>query len=111
MEALIAEAQALPQNKLSKDILDLALIAYTQRIEHFEVAMYGTLREYASALGDSDTASQLQSTLEEEQSAVHQLSCISQAIAARIASAELGNKRIQPSFTEETRTTKIKPAA
>jgi ferritin-like metal-binding protein YciE len=116
MEALIAELQALPEAGLSPDILDLALIAYAQRIEHYEIAMYGTLRDYANALEDSDTASQLQSTLEEEQKADRQLTSIGQAITARVASREIANEKIQPSFAEETRTietrtAKIKPAA
>jgi ferritin-like metal-binding protein YciE len=116
MEALIAELQALPEAGLSPDILDLALIAYAQRIEHYEIAMYGTLRDYANALGDSDTALQLQSTLEEEQNADRQLTSIGQAITARVASREIANEKIQPSFAEETRTietrtAKIKPAA
>jgi ferritin-like metal-binding protein YciE len=116
MEALIAELQVLPEAGLSPDMLDLALIAYAQRIEHYEIAMYGTLRDYANALGDSDTALQLQSTLEEEQNADRQLTSIGQAITARVASREIANEKIQPSFAEETRTietrtAKIKPAA
>jgi ferritin-like metal-binding protein YciE len=116
MQALIAEFQALPEAGLSPDILDLALIAYAQRIEHYEIAMYGTLRDYANALGHSDTASQLQSTLEEEQNSDRQLTSIGQAITVRVASREIANEKIQPSFAEETRTTetrttKIKPAA
>lgn len=111
MEGLIAELQALQQQELSPDVLDLALIAYSQRIEHYEIAMYGTLRDYAHALGDSDTASQLQSTLEEEQNADRQLTGIGQAITARVASTEIANEKIQPSFAEEPKATKIKPAA
>jgi len=116
MQALIAEFQVLPEAGLSPDILDLALIAYAQRIEHYEIAMYGTLRDYANALGHSDTASQLQSTLEEEQNSDRQLTSIGQAITVRVASREIANEKIQPSFAEETRTTetrttKIKPAA
>jgi ferritin-like metal-binding protein YciE len=110
MEALITELQALREEGLSPEVLDLALIAYTQRIEHYEIAMYATLRDYAHALGDGDTASQLQSTLEEEQNADRQLTTIGQVITARVASAESANKRIQPAVAEEGKT-KIEPAA
>ena len=114
MGALIAELQALQEQDLSPDVCDLALIAYAQRIEHYEIAMYGTLRDYANALGDGDTALQLQSTLEEEQNADRQLTSIGQTITARVASAEMPNEvneKIQPSFADEPRATKIKPAA
>lgn len=110
METLIAELQDLQQEGLSCDILDLALIAYAQRIEHYEIVLYGTLRDYAHALGDGDTASHLQSTLEEEQNADRQLTSIGQAITARVASTEVANEKIRASFAEVT-TTKVKPAA
>ena len=110
METLIAELQDLQQEGLSSDILDLALIAYVQRIEHYEMALYGTLRDYAHALGDGDTALHLQSTWEEEQSTDRQLTSIGQAITARVASTELAKEKIRSSFAEAT-PSKIKPAA
>ena len=48
------------------DVLDAALIGAAQRIEHYELAAYGCARTYARTLGDSDAASLLQQTLDEE---------------------------------------------
>src|SRR5258705_6967579 len=48
------------------ETLDAALIAAAQRIEHYEMASYGTARSYAEALGDYDAVRVLQQTLDEE---------------------------------------------
>lgn len=48
------------------ETLDAALIAAAQRIEHYEIASYGTTRSYAEALGDYDAVKILQQTLDEE---------------------------------------------
>jgi ferritin-like metal-binding protein YciE len=48
------------------ETLDAALIAAAQRIEHYEIASYGTARSYAEALGDYDAVRILQQTLDEE---------------------------------------------
>jgi hypothetical protein len=51
------------------DLVDAALVATAQRIEHVEIAMYGTLRTYAETLGYTYAAQLLQQTLEEERAA------------------------------------------
>ena len=48
------------------ELLDAAMIAAAQRIEHYEIAGYGCARTYASLLGDNDGAELLQLTLDEE---------------------------------------------
>lgn len=111
MKSLIAEMEQLQHEGLSEDVLDSALIAYAQRIEHYEIAMFGTLCDYASALGERDTASQLQSTLEEEQEADHQLTKIGQAISAELARKEI-SKQEQPGLAAgHEPISKVKPAA
>ena len=108
MTALIGEMEQVQHEGLSADALDSALIAYAQRIEHYEIAMYGTLRDYASALGELDTASQLQNTLEEEQDAEHQMTKIGQAINAELARKETGPRGLA---AEHEPAPRIKPAA
>lgn len=66
MEGLIAEGRDLAEEDIEDDVLDAGLIAAAQRIEHYEIAAYGTLCEYASALGLSDVRKILDKTLEEE---------------------------------------------
>jgi ferritin-like metal-binding protein YciE len=48
------------------EVMDAGLIAAAQRIEHYEIAGYGTVRTYAELLGDKDAARLLQQTLDEE---------------------------------------------
>jgi ferritin-like metal-binding protein YciE len=47
-------------------VLDAGLIASAQKVEHYEIASYGTLRTYAEMLGEDDAAALLQETLDEE---------------------------------------------
>ncbi len=66
MEGLIKEAQDLLSENEPSDALDVALIASAQRIEHYEIAGYGSTRTYAKRLGHSDAEKLLQETLDEE---------------------------------------------
>ena len=66
MEGLIKEGQDLLSDNEPGDALDVALIAAAQRIEHYEIAAYGSTRTYARRLGHSDAERLLQETLEEE---------------------------------------------
>jgi ferritin-like metal-binding protein YciE len=111
MRALISDLEELMEGDLAGNALDCALVAYGQRIEHYEIATYGTLRDYATALGDRDTASQLQNTLEEEQEIDRLLTQIGQAINAELAREESsGAETPQPAVDHEPKT-RIKPAA
>ena len=56
---------------------DAALISAAQRVEHYEIAAYGTVREYAKMLGRKDAAKLLDQTLEEEKAADEKLNSIS----------------------------------
>lgn len=66
MKGLIAEGDEIMKEKASPDVLDAALIGAAQKVEHYEIASYGTLRTYAQLLGFRDDASQLDATLQEE---------------------------------------------
>src|ERR1041385_3006894 len=71
--ALIEDARRRFDDTERGETLDSALIAAAQRIEHYELASYGTARSYAEALGDYDAARILQQTLDEEGHADHVL--------------------------------------
>ena len=58
------------------DIRDAALISAAQRVEHYEMAAYGTVRTYALLLGQTQCARSLQETLEEEKAADQKLTSI-----------------------------------
>lgn len=74
MEGLIEEASDLLKEDIEPEVLDAALIAAAQRVEHYEMAGYGTARTYAEKLGDYKSADLLQETLDEEGSADKKLS-------------------------------------
>jgi len=69
MEGLIAEADTLLDMGGDEAVLDAALIGACQRVEHYEIAAYGTARTYAEILGMNDAARLLQETLDEEHKA------------------------------------------
>lgn len=66
MEGLIAEGEQLIKEDAAPEVHDVLLVAAAQRIEHYEIAGYGTARTLANRLGESDIADILQTTLEEE---------------------------------------------
>lgn len=66
MEGLIEEAKETMEEDAEPEVLDAGLIAAAQRVEHYEMAGYGTVRSFANLLGDKEAAKLLQQTLEEE---------------------------------------------
>lgn len=66
MEGLVEEAKDIMEEGLSPELLDAALIAAAQKVEHYEIASYGTVHAYAEALGEREVADLLKQTLEEE---------------------------------------------
>ena len=68
MEGVIKEGSELLK-KVSNEVRDVAIIAAAQRVEHYEMAGYGTARTYATPLGYDEAARLLQQTLEEEKEA------------------------------------------
>ena len=66
MEGLIEEGSELMEEDADPDVMDAALIAAAQKVEHYEIATYGTLVTWAKQLGHDEIASLLHETLEEE---------------------------------------------
>jgi ferritin-like metal-binding protein YciE len=66
MKGLLKEGEKLMKERADTDVLDAAMIAAAQRVEHYEIAGYGCARTYAQALGRSEDADLLQQTLDEE---------------------------------------------
>ena len=69
MEGLIEEGKEMMEEEGEPEVLDAALIASAQKVEHYEIAAYGCLRTYAELLGYSEAAQLLQQNLEEEEAA------------------------------------------
>jgi len=66
MEGLIEEGEEVMGLGLDKDAQDAGLIAAAQKVEHYEIALYGTLCAFAKQLGHQDAAKILHETLDEE---------------------------------------------
>lgn len=66
MEGIIREGQEMMAQATDSEVRDAALISAAQRIEHYEIAVYGVVRTYAEILGDEDSRDLLQNTLDEE---------------------------------------------
>ncbi|MEW4526735.1 ferritin-like domain-containing protein [Maioricimonas sp. JC845] len=79
MKGLISEGEEMINAKGDEHVRDAALIAAAQRVEHYEIAAYGTARQLATRLGRSDIARLLQETLDEEGAADRKLTSIAEA--------------------------------
>ena len=66
MEGIIKEAESMMSEKADESVMDAALIGSAQRVEHYEIAAYGTVCTWAKQLGMNDVLEQLVMTLEEE---------------------------------------------
>ncbi len=66
MEGLIKEGEEMIKEKAKSDVKDAGLIAAAQRVEHYEIAGYGTVRNFADRLGHQRHQELLQQTLDEE---------------------------------------------
>jgi len=68
MQGLIEEGSEVIDEIDASPLRDAALIAAAQKVEHYEIAAYGSCRTFAEVLGRSDAAELLEQTLEEEKS-------------------------------------------
>jgi ferritin-like metal-binding protein YciE len=82
MKGLIQEGQEVIQSKGQSDpqVLDAALIAAAQRIEHYEIAGYGTVRTYAQMMGDEEAVRTLDRIAEEEGQTDKKLTSLAESI-------------------------------
>lgn len=74
MKGLIEEGSEILETEGEDAVIDAALIAAAQRVEHYEMAAYGCLRSYAELLGMPEAAKLLQETLDEEENTDQKLS-------------------------------------
>lgn len=69
MDGLIKEGEEIMKSTEPGPVRDAGIIAASQKIEHYEIASYGTLRAFAETLGDSEAVALLEETLAEEKQA------------------------------------------
>jgi ferritin-like metal-binding protein YciE len=87
MEGIVAEGAEMIEEEADDEVKDAGLIAAAQRVEHYEMAGYGTARTYAELLGDKEGAKLLGLTLEEERQTDQKLSKLAKS-AVNVAAAK-----------------------
>ncbi|MBO9153035.1 ferritin-like domain-containing protein [Chitinophaga sp. GCM10012297] len=88
MEGLVAEAQELISEEEESSVLDAGLIIAAQKVEHYEIAAYGSLRTLANRMGHTDAAAILEQTLDEEKETDSLLTQIAESSVNEEAMAE-----------------------
>jgi len=96
MEGLVEEGSEIMKEDFEGALMDAALIGAAQRVEHYEIAAYGTVRAFAEALDESQHVSLLEATLAEEKETDDKLT----ELAGEINQEALGGERIQPDRDE-----------
>ena len=80
MEGILKESEDLLKEEAEPEVHDAGMIAAAQRAEHYEIAAYGTVRTYASLLGNQSWAQLLQQTLDEEKQTDQKLNDLAERI-------------------------------
>jgi hypothetical protein len=88
MEGLLEEGQELMDASSAGALRDAMLITAAQKVEHYEIATYGTVRTYAQVIGERGVAKLLQQTLKEEHAADRKLTRIAVGSVNRQAANE-----------------------
>ena len=101
MQGLIDEGQKIMAEEMSPEVLDAAVIACVQKIEHYEICGYGTARAFARELNLTETVQLLEATLNEEYEADDRLT---EMAVGRI------NQKAERASNGETRSIDSKPA-
>jgi ferritin-like metal-binding protein YciE len=78
MAGIIEEGKAMMGEDFDEATMDAALIAAAQRVEHYEMAAYGTVVAWAQAMGHTQAAKLLQQTLNEEKAADKKLTALAE---------------------------------
>jgi len=85
IDGIIEETEDVAGEVADKKVLDAALIAAAQAVEHYEITRYGTLIEWAKQLGRSDCAAKLAENLAEEKATDQKLTSLAESAINRRA--------------------------
>src|SRR5215472_5824398 len=80
MDGLVKEGAKTMQEEFEDAVMDAAIIGAAQKVEHYEIAGYGTVRELARLLGEDEHVSLLEQTLGEEKETDHKLTQLAEEI-------------------------------
>jgi ferritin-like metal-binding protein YciE len=87
MKGVLEEGSEMLHEAEEGDVRDLAIVSGAQRVEHYEMAAYGTVRSYAQRLDKPQVAQLLEETLEEEKAADKKLTDVSEQLYRHVAHA------------------------
>jgi ferritin-like metal-binding protein YciE len=93
MEGLIEEGSEMMEEGYEDAVLDAALIGAAQRVEHYEIAAYGTVIAFAKELGEDEHASVLSKTLEEERKLIGKLNELAKEINVQADQRDAGEDK------------------
>jgi ferritin-like metal-binding protein YciE len=79
MAGLIKEGEEIMKEEMTSDVRDAGLILAAQKVEHYEIASYGTVRTYAQTLGHNRVARLFQQTLDEEAQTNEKLTALAES--------------------------------
>ena len=85
MQGLIEEGREHMEADGDEDVIDAALVAAAQKVEHYEISAYGTAREHANCIGHPEIAGLLQQPLDEEKEADRKLTALAEDLINRQA--------------------------
>ena len=88
MEGLVTEAEEIISEIADPQVLDAGLIAAAQKVEHYEIASYGTVATFAKILGNSEIENLLRETEKEEKGADEKLGKVAQSTVNQTAASK-----------------------
>lgn len=88
MDGLMKEGAEVLSEDYEDAVMDAAIIGAGQRVEHYEIAAYGTVRTFAEILGENEHVSLLEQTLEEEKQTDEKLTQLAEEINSQAAQGE-----------------------
>lgn len=89
MEGLVKEGAEVMSEDYEDALMDAAIIGAAQRVEHYEIAGYGTVRAFAELLGENEHVSLLEQTLEEEKQTDDKLTQLAAEINSQAEQGEV----------------------
>jgi len=106
MEGLVKESAETMREDYEDAVMDAALIGAAQRVEHYEIAGYGTVREFAQLLGEDEHVPLIEQTLEEEKQTDEKLTELAQEINSQAEETESESEEETDSRKSKTRSGK-----
>jgi ferritin-like metal-binding protein YciE len=95
MKGLVAEAKECIEEDADPDVLDASLIVAAQKVEHYEIAGYGSARTFARVLKYDDAARVLEQTLKEESTTDERLTQLAQKVNPKAEAADEAEARAE----------------